>query len=193
MHIVPATANRWPDLEHLFGENGACAGCWCMWWRYSSQEYKADKGEGNRRKLQALLEQSDTPPGLLAYATDDTGELDCAGWVAVAPRSEYPRMERGSVLRRIDAQPVWSVSCLFIAKPYRRQGLSITLIDAAARHAFAHGAAIVEGYPFDPKREAAPAFIWTGTTAAYQRAGFAEVARNSPARPIMRRYAAQLQ
>lgn len=193
MRIVPAAADRWPDLERLFGSNGACAGCWCMWWRQSYRENMERKGAANRQLFQDLVSRSAVAPGLQAYAADDTGELACAGWVAVAPRSEYPRMERSSTLKPIDDQPVWCVSCLFVAARFRRQGLSVRLIEAAARYAFGHGATIVEGYPFEPKKEAAPAFIWTGTTDAYARAGFSEVARRGPTRPIMRRYASPLQ
>lgn len=187
MLILLATAERWPDLERLFGKSGACDGCWCMWWRQSSKEHEAGKGEGNRSKLRALVEGADVAPGLLAYAADETGKLQPAGWVAVAPRGEYPRMERSRILRPIDDTPVWCVSCLFVAKPYRRQGLSSALIDAAARFAFSQGATVVEGYPFEPKKETAGAFIWTGTASAYARAGFTEAARHTPSRPIMRR------
>jgi len=31
--VTPATAERWPDLEALFGSSGASAGCWYMFWR----------------------------------------------------------------------------------------------------------------------------------------------------------------
>src|SRR5687767_3520940 len=91
MLIVPATSDRWSDLERLFGSNGASGGCWCMWWRQGNKEHAASKGEGNRLKLKALVERKGTAPGLLAYSADETGELQAVGWVAVAPRAEYPR------------------------------------------------------------------------------------------------------
>ena len=187
LRIIPATADRWADLERLFGGNGACGGCWCMWWRHGNKEHEANKGEGNRLKLMALVECKGAAPGLLAYAADETGELQCVGWVAVAPRADYPRLNRSSIAKPIDDTPVWVVSCLFIAKGRRRQGLSSTLIAAAAQYAFNQGAASVEGYPFEPKKDTAPAFIWTGTTSAYKDAGFVEVARHTPTRPIMRK------
>ena len=28
--IAPLTPDRWDDFETLFGERGACGGCWCM-------------------------------------------------------------------------------------------------------------------------------------------------------------------
>src|SRR4051812_15800770 len=121
MRVVPATAERWADLDRLFGANGACGGCWCMWWRGGAKTYRETKGEGNREKLKALVSRKNTPaPGLLAYAADETGELQCAGWVAVAPRREYPRFEKSSIVKPIDDTPVWVVSCLFVHKDFRR-------------------------------------------------------------------------
>jgi GNAT superfamily N-acetyltransferase len=92
------------------------------------------------------------------------------------------------VLAPVDERPVWSISCLFIAKPFRRQGVSVALIGAATKFARSRGARVVEAYPVVPYSDAMPAaFAWTGTVSAYERAGFREVARRSAARPIMRR------
>lgn len=43
---VPATPDRWPDLEALFGPEGEDAGCWCMFWRLPPVAFKQLKGEG---------------------------------------------------------------------------------------------------------------------------------------------------
>ena len=43
----PLVPERLPDLERLFGPRGACAGCWCMWWKTTRKEFEAGKGEGN--------------------------------------------------------------------------------------------------------------------------------------------------
>ena len=47
---------------------------------------------------------------------------------------------------------------------------------------------MLEGYPVEPKSEKdiPPAFAWTGIPKAFILAGFKEVARHSPTRPIMR-------
>ena len=177
-----ATSERWPDVERLFGERGACAGCWCMFWRRGRKEWEAGKGAGNRRALRSLVQRG-AEPGVLAYKGDDP-----IGWCAVAPRSDYPALARSRVLEPIDDRPVWSIACLFVARPHRRQGVSARLLDAAAEHAGRRGATIVEGYPTIPRVARAPdAFLWTGTASAFERAGFREIARRSPTRPIVRR------
>ena len=179
--IHPASAERWADLEALFGERGACGGCWCMTWRLTRADFERQKGAQNRHVLKELVD-SGAEPGLLGYLSDQP-----VAWCAVAPRADYPALERSRILRRVDDQPVWSVSCLFVARPYRRRGITVRMLAAAVQHAARHGAAIVEGYPVEPQSANMPAvFAWTGLPSAFRQAGFSEVLRRSPTRPIMR-------
>lgn len=180
--FAPLTPERWHDLEALFGPRGACAGCWCMWWRLPRSQWGAQKGEGNRAAFEALV-ASDAQPGILAYV-----EGRPAGWCAVEPREAYPALDRSRTLKRVDEAPVWSVTCFFVARPYRRHGLTVWLLVAAAEHARARGARILEGYPVEPRvGRTADAWAFTGTLSAFRRAGFVEVARRSATRPIVRR------
>jgi len=179
--VHPLTADRWPDLEKLFGERGACGGCWCMLWRLKRSQYEAQKGEKNRRALRKIV-QSGQVPGLLAYADGQP-----VGWCALAPREVYPALERSRILKPIDDQRVWSIACLFVARPYRRKGVSIQLIKAAVKQVAASGGRIVEGYPQDPRKNPMPdVFAHTGIVGAFREAGFIEQRRRSPTRPIMR-------
>ena len=179
----PLTAERWGDFEELFGERGACGGCWCMWYRLSKKEFDAHKGEGNKRKMQALVD-SGSVPGILAYYNGKA-----IGWCAVAPREEFPRLETGRVTKRVDDEPVWSVVCFFVAKPYRRQGVSTALLCAALERVRKRGGRIIEGYAVEPKKERMPdLFACPGPVDVYRKAGFEEVARWTPTRPVMRCY-----
>jgi GNAT superfamily N-acetyltransferase len=181
LEFEPLTPERWPDVVKLFGPRGACAGCWCMVWRRPRAEWERGKGSGNRAAFRRVV-RTGPPPGVLAYAGGEP-----VGWCAVAPREAYVQLERSRVLKRIDADPVWSVSCLFVARAWRRRGLSVALLRAAGDFAASQGARIVEGYPVEPSSGTVPdAFAWTGTAAAFRAAGYEEVARGSPKRPIMR-------
>jgi len=178
----PATPQRWRDIESLFGERGACGGCWCMSWRRRAADFLKHKGLGNKRAFQSLVSR-DEQPGILVYDGDRP-----VGWCAVAPREVYLKLANSRVLAPVDNQPVWSVSCLFVDKAYRRRGISVGLLQAAVRFAGRRGAKVVEGYPVVPYTTDMPAaFAWTGLLAAFERAGFVEVARRSNSRPIMRR------
>jgi molybdopterin converting factor subunit 1 len=182
LRVVPATAERWDDLERLFGPRGACAGCWCMYPRLRGGAFRAGAGEGNRRKLRALVRKG-PPPGLLGYLGDEP-----VAWCALAPREEYPRLEHSRTLARVDELPVWSVVCFFVARAHRRGGLTVAMLERAARWAKRQGARMLEGYPVDPKSgKTADAFAWWGVVDAFRAAGFREVARRSPTHPIMRR------
>ncbi len=177
----PLTVARWPDLERLFGPRGACAGCWCMWFRLTRAEFERGKGAGNRQALRALLE-SGPPPGILAYAGEEP-----VGWCALAPRQEYPLLARSRILRRIDDAAVWSIVCFFVKRSQRRRGVTEQLLRAATRYALEQGARICEGYPVEPKGGRTPdTFAYHGVASAFRAAGFSEVARRSPTRPIMR-------
>lgn len=181
--IEPLTPTRWSDLESLFGERGACGGCWCMWWRLPRPAWTAGKGDANRRAFRARV-ASGPPPGLLAYRDGRP-----VGWCAVTPRRELPVLDRSRNLKPVDDREAWCVSCLFVHRDVRGDGVALALLEAAAGFARSHGATLLEGYPIDPlegKRMPA-AFVWTGTLALFLRAGFDEVARRAPTRPIVRR------
>ncbi len=182
LEIHPVTPDRWEDLAALFGPRGACAGCWCMYWKRTRAQFDRAKGEGNRRALRALVRGGATP-GLLAYAAGVP-----VGWCSLEPRSRFTGLGRSRILAPVDDAPVWSVPCFFVARGWRRKGVTVALLRAAAKHAASQGATILEGYPTAPKRGAmADAFAWTGIVGAFEKAGFREVARRSPTRPIMRR------
>jgi GNAT superfamily N-acetyltransferase len=183
VRLVPATAEHWDRLERLFGPRGACAGCWCMWWRVAPKAWRAGKAGPNRTAFRALVRDAAVPPGIVALVGDEA-----IGWCAVAPRQEYPRLERSRILAPIDAASVWSVTCFFVARECRGGHLTPRLLEAAAELARRNGGRILEGYPVDTGgRRTAGAFLFTGTCSAFLAAGFREVARRSPTRPIMRR------
>ena len=152
-----------------------------MWFRLPRREWVAGKGDGNKRAFARLL-RAGTEPGIIAYAGGEP-----AGWVALAPREQYVRLAASRTLRPIDDRPVWSVSCFFIARAHRGQGLMTQLVEAAAAFARKRGATLIEGYPANPKKKTADAFLYTGTRSAFARAGFEVAARPSKAAVIMRR------
>jgi GNAT superfamily N-acetyltransferase len=180
--FAPVTPERWRDFETLFGARGACAGCWCMWFRGTRAVYEKSQGAGNKRRMKKIIESGEAP-GIIAYRGDEP-----VGWCAVGPREIYAALERSKIMGPVDDKPVWSVTCLFIRKEYRRRGGSVRLLDAVAKQAASQGARIVEGYPVDARTPDEPdPFMFHGPASAFRQARFKEVARRSPSRPIMRR------
>ncbi|GAB4327845.1 MAG: GNAT family N-acetyltransferase [Dehalococcoidia bacterium] len=179
----PLTPDRWPGLERLFRPNGANSGCWCMWWFQTNREFAEGHGEPNRQAFRERV-LAGPPPGILAYAGDEP-----VGWCALGPRQGYTRIHRSRTLKPVDDRPAWSIVCLFVKRDWRGRGVAAALVDAATAFAAAHGATLVEAYPVDvvDGARARSGDIYTGTLALFEQAGFDEVARRSPRRPIVRR------
>ncbi len=177
--IRPLTADLWPALEDLFGRNGACDGCWCMYWRIGSL-YRKRPRQKNKAAFREIVKQG-PPPGLLAF----DGDL-AVGWCQLTPRDDLPWLDRTTRLERVDAAPVWSLSCFYVRRGYRRKGVTSALIAAAVKSAKHASAPALEAYPLDA--EETPSASFTGFASTLTRAGFKTVARRVPTRPIMRRH-----
>ncbi len=152
-----------------------------MFWRQRKPDFVRNSGEPNKRALKRLVAKG-VPTGVLAYSGTEP-----IGWCAVAPRQDLIKLEQHRTLKRIDDQPVWSIVCLFVAKPFRQQGVSVALLKAAADWASSQGAKIVEGYPTEPGKKLPDPFVYTGLASAFRKAGFKEVARPARTRPIFRK------
>jgi GNAT superfamily N-acetyltransferase len=178
LRVRPLTPDLWPALEDLFGKWGASNGCWCMYWRLGGA-YRG-QCEENKRALRNIVRRGH-PPGLLAFDRDLA-----VGWCRLTPRDAIPWLDHMWWFQRVDALPVWSISCFFVRQRYRRQRVMTHLIFAALPAAKRAGAAALEAYPIDTDVPNSTSNIFTGTASTFARAGFREVARRAPARPIMR-------
>ncbi len=146
MEILPATSDLWPQLADLFTRRGGpdTPFCWCIFWRVRSKDFTEATTASNRERLRGLVEAG-PPPGLVAI--EDGRAI---GWVGLAPRPEYQRIEHSRVIPRTDGPVPWSIACFVVSRDARGRGVAGALLAAAVEHARAAGAAAVEGYPIDP-------------------------------------------
>ncbi|MEX2237217.1 MAG: GNAT family N-acetyltransferase [Dehalococcoidia bacterium] len=182
LEVEPLTAERWPAFEQFFSAQSPVKNCWCMWWRRTGDEFEKGRGAGNRKALQALAETG-PPPGLVAYLDGEP-----IGWCSLGPREDYGRLQRSRALAPVDDQPVWSIVCFFVHPKHRSRGVAEAMLAAATVYAREHGASLLEAYPRDrgPHRQDDES-VFTGPMPLYMRgAGFHEVARRNPERPILR-------
>jgi len=183
--VLPVTPARWPDLEAIFAARGCSVarGCWCMAYRRSGA-LVVPKGKRradvNRVALKRLVD-SGTPPGLIAYRGREP-----VGWISIGPREDYAKLVRSPVMKAVDDKPVWSVICFVVPTEHRGQGVARALLAGAVAYARKRGATLVEAYPVDKPGRSADVNMWFGAKSMYDRAGFREVARRKPARPIVR-------
>jgi GNAT superfamily N-acetyltransferase len=154
-----------------------------MFYRVRGRDFERRWGRGNREDFRGVVEDG-PPPGLLAYRDGEP-----VGWCAVAPRADYRRILNSRVLKPVDEDPgVWSIVCFYVVRGERGGGLAAALLEAAVDFAAAQGATAVEGYPKDTAGSARHANeMFVGSRSMFADAGFEEVARRSPQRPIMRR------
>jgi GNAT superfamily N-acetyltransferase len=173
--VHPVDAGRWPDLEQLFGPNGAVGGCWCMWFALTSREFEAGHGEPNKRALRSWVD-SGRPVGLLAYRAGVP-----VGWASLAPRSEYARLRRSPLrVGELDEPGIWSMLCLFTHRTARRQGVSHALVEAGVEHARKAGARVLEALPQATYEGHSTGELFHGWRGLFEAFGFEEV---PPAKP----------
>jgi GNAT superfamily N-acetyltransferase len=184
MTIHPLTADRWADLETLFGpERGANSGCWCMWLRANGPTFKALEKAGRKDAFRALVTEG-PPPGLLAYQRSEP-----VGWCAVAPRRQSARFKTAKTSRLEEhdvSDDIYAITCFFIHKDYRQQGLMLRLTWAAIAFAQAQGAAALDVCAIEPDKPLVWGEGFVGIASVFRHLGFVEIARRSPKRPLMR-------
>lgn len=179
----PLIPDRWDAFADLFESDGITRGCWCLWWRVSARGWREDDAAGRRSAFRAAVEDGPAP-GIVAM---DGGRA--VGWVQATPRAAVPRFNGARTGRPVagtDPERVWALTCFFVRKSHRGTGLMTALAEAACRHAAAQGATAVEAAPIAPNRELVWGEGYVGIAPALARAGFAEVERRTPRRPLMR-------
>jgi len=186
VRVRPLTPARWGDLEAVFNARGCSVarGCWCMYYRVSGKGAYTRPGDQQRdlskRALKALAAQ-DPPPGLIGYR----GKVP-VGWVSLGPREDYAKLANSPTMKPVDAQPVWSIVCFVVPSEFRKQGVARELLAGAVEFARKRGVRLLEAYPVDKDEPGASDAPWFGSKTMFDEAGFSEVARRKPARPIVR-------
>ena len=180
--VRPVEPADWPAIEKLFGEKGACGGCWCMSWRVPKlgKLWEQVKGEPNRASLRQLV-ASGEQHAVLAWAGGEP-----VGWCSFGPRGDFPRLETVKAFRHYWSPATWSIACFYIHPRWRRRGVAGRLLEAATARAFELGAREVEGYPLEWRNGPAPAaFAHTGVPRLFEAAGYEAMPRSGTGnRPV---------
>jgi len=174
----PVTRERWADLVELF-DRPVVRTCFCMYYRKVGSG--TGRGDVNRPALKRLVDRGEVP-GLIGYRDGVP-----VGWVSLGPREDYAKLQRSPIMKPVDDRPVWSIVCFFVEEGSRGQGIADRLLRAAVDYARSKGARLLEAYPVDKGERSDPDTMFFGAKSMYDRAGFEEVARRKPTRPVVRR------
>jgi GNAT superfamily N-acetyltransferase len=192
LRIVPANEATCKDLQAIFGTSDYPGQCQCQRfkfrgyiWRVSTQDertemLRAQSGCGNPA--------AETTSGLVAYVEDEP-----AGWVAVEPRTMYPKLQTSRVPWRgreedKEDDAVWAVTCFVVRKDFRGRGLTYALAKATVEFARLGGARALEGYAMitQPGKEITWGELHVGARQVFEEAGFTQMTHPTPRRVVMR-------
>ncbi len=189
--IVRANEASWNDISAIFGTRDYPAMCQCQhykvvgWiWRNSTREQRTAmlRMQTNCGRANAATS------GLVAYVDGEP-----AGWVAVEPRTAYPKLRTSRVPwsgrnEDKDDGSVWAVTCFAVRKGYRGRGLTYHLARATIDFARERGARALEGYSMitQPFKEITWGELHVGARQVFEEAGFKQVTHPTARRAVMR-------
>lgn len=172
----PVTKATKADFEALFESPGGPSYCWCMYTRVTKEEAKTANTDVKARKPMMMERIAKRVTiGLVGY---DKGEP--VAWVSIAPRETFPHLKGPEAE---DGAKVWSLSCMYVKRKQRGEGLGHQLIEAAVKFAKKRKADIVEAYAVHPD---SPSYRNMGFIPAYEKAGFEKVEKLGTRRTVMR-------
>ena len=182
--VHPLTSSRWADVEDLFGpDKGANSGCWCMWPRLRSVDFRAMSRDQRKSAFRTCVKEGPVP-GLLLY---ENGQA--IGWVAVSPRAEVIRFGKaktsGLEPERNPAKH-YAITCFYVRTGHRKRGLMSDLAKAAIAYARKRKAVALDVCPIETDKPLMWGEGFVGIASVFRELGFEEVARRSPRRPLMR-------
>ena len=174
-------SSTWPDFERVVEKhNGVWGGCWCT--AFHLKRSKEKEWAGKHRALKEKLVRADRSHAALVY-----DESDVVGWCQFGPPVELPG--RMSGYSKLDvAPPDWRITCFFVDRDHRREGVSKVALQGALRMIASEGGGTVDGYPINTRgKPYSSSFLWGGTHSMFTEFGFHPVGALGASKWIMRK------
>ena len=171
----------WPDFERIVEKhNGVWGGCWCTAFHLKRSEEK--EWAGKHKGLKEKLVREDRSHSALVYNGPDV-----VGWCQFGPPLELPG--RMSGYGRLDlAPPDWRITCFFVDRDHRKEGVSKAALEGALRIIASNGGGTVDGYPIDTRgKPYSTSFLWGGTHSMFTEFGFHPLGALGTSKWIMRK------
>ncbi len=164
--LGPENWDAYADLAQR--HNGVWGGCWCTWFHlYPDPPERRELG--NREFKHRLVERDRTHA---AVVFDDDVAV---AWAQFGPVAELPNIHhRKEWEKGVGEVPDYRITCLFVDRRYRRQGMAAVAVRGALALIAAAGGGLVEAYPHDlpPGKKTSSSFLYNATRTMYEQLGF---------------------
>lgn len=171
--VKPLDNATWPDFVRLVEKhNGVWGGCWCMGF------HEEGVGRGRTALSNRLAKESRVREGRAHAALVYDGSA-AVGWCQFGPAEELPRIKlKRDYLNGLTRLPDWRITCFFVDRDYRHQGIAALALEGALNEIARLGGGTVESYPEEVEgRSTSGSFLYNGTLAMFERLGFQRARR----------------
>ncbi len=171
----------WPDFARIVEKhNDVWGGCWCTAFHLKSSEEK--EWAGKHKALKERLVRANRSHAALVYDGPDV-----VGWCQFGSPAELPA--RMSGFNRLgEAPPDWRITCFFIDRDHRKEGVAKAALEGALRFIAAKGGGTVDGYPIDTRgKPYSSSFLWGGTESMFAEFGFHLLGNLGSTKRVMRK------
>lgn len=171
--IKALTPETWPDFAALVERNkGLFSSCWCTHFHLLPDPPERQE-LGNREFKKKLVEGGQTHAALV-YDGNEAVAWAQFGTVAELPNIHHRKQWEAETEQR----PDYRITCLFVDKRYRGQGVTAVAVRGALALIAQQGGGLVEAYPHDlaekkaAGKKTSSSFLYSATRTMYEREGF---------------------
>jgi GNAT superfamily N-acetyltransferase len=180
--IAALNVTTWSAFAALTEKhNGIFGGCWCT--AFHRKEDREGFADGQSLKKH-LVERGEAHAALVMDGDN------AVGWCQFGSPKELPQIyHRKEYAEAFDEAPPYRLTCFFVDRDHRRDGVAKLALQGALALIAADGGGVVEGYPvtLEPGKKISSSFLYSGTREMFEEAGFEEVRSLGTKRTVMRK------
>ena len=167
--VAALDAGTWDAFAELVERNnGIFGGCWCLGWHPEGRQKGLDRRSAKEDRVR-------TGGAHAALVLDEDGAAQ--GWCQYGSPAELPRIKHRLEYDK-DAPPLpdWRITCFWVDKKHRGQGIARTALEGALDQIAQAGGGLVEAISeVTAGREAQGRFLYSATVELFEDCGFARV------------------
>jgi len=179
----PLTVRTWPAFARLVEKhNGIFGGCWCI--SFHLQPGEKRHGAAAYRAMKETLVREGRAHAALVFDGSNA-----VGWCQFGPTAELPNIRSKKTYEEgLCKLPDWRITCFFIDRERRGQGIATLALREALRYIAQSGGGTVEAYPEDYTGErTSNSFLCSGTLGMFEKTGFRKVRKIAMRRWVVER------